>query len=118
MARERGFYSPELIHKITKAGSIQGFKEIPKEVRDVFVTAQDISPEWHIKMQSTLQKYVDNSISKTINFPWTASIRDVEEAYLLAWKAKCKGITINVQTIVHGQMSSCSGPIQFRKQNP
>ncbi|MBS3170064.1 adenosylcobalamin-dependent ribonucleoside-diphosphate reductase [Candidatus Woesearchaeota archaeon] len=93
VARERGFYSPELIHKITKAGSIQGFKEIPKEVRDVFVTAQDISPEWHIKMQSTLQKYVDNSISKTINFPWTASIRDVEEAYLLAWKAKCKGIT-------------------------
>ncbi len=94
MAKERGFYSPELIHKIAKAGSIQGFKEIPKDIREVFVTAQDISPEWHIKMQSTLQKHVDNSISKTINFSWTAAIRNVEEAYLLAWKAKCKGITI------------------------
>lgn len=94
VAKERGFYSPELIHKIARSGSIQGFKEIPKDVRDIFVTAQDISPEWHIKMQSTLQKHVDNSISKTINFPWTAAIRDVEDAYLLAWKSKCKGITI------------------------
>ena len=60
----------------------------------MFVTAQEIKPEWHIKMQSTLQKYVDNSISKTVNFPRTASISDVENAYMLAWKAKCKGITI------------------------
>ena len=94
VSRERGFYTPELIRKIAKAGSIQGFKEIPKDVRDIFVTAQDIAPEWHIKMQSTLQKNVDNSISKTINFPRTTSIKDVEEAYLLAWKSKCKGITI------------------------
>ncbi len=94
VAKERGFYSPELIRKIAKAGSIQGFKEIPKDVRSLFVTAQDISPQWHIKMQATLQKHVDNSISKTINFPRTTSIRDVENAYLYAWKAKCKGITI------------------------
>lgn len=94
VAKERGFYSPELIHKIARAGSIQMFKEIPKDVREVFITAQDISPEWHIKMQATLQKHVDNSISKTINFPRTAAIKDVENAYLLAWKSKCKGITI------------------------
>ncbi len=94
IAREKGFYSPELMRKISFAGSIQGFKEIPKDVRDIFVTAQDISPEWHIRMQATLQKHVDNSISKTINFPRTATIKDVENAYLLAWKAKCKGITI------------------------
>ncbi len=94
VAKERGFYSPELIHKIARAGSIQLFKEIPKDVRDIFITAQDISPEWHIKMQATLQKHVDNSISKTINFPRTAAIKDVENAYLLAWKSKCKGITI------------------------
>jgi len=62
--------------------------------RSIFVTAQDISPEWHIKMLSTLQKNVDNSISKTINFPATASIKEVEEAYISAWKSKCKGITI------------------------
>ncbi len=94
IAKERGFYNPELIHKIARIGSIQDFKEIPKDVRDIFVTSQDISPQWHIKMQATLQKYVDNSISKTINFPNTAAIKDVEESYLLAWKSKCKGITI------------------------
>lgn len=93
-AKDRGFYSPELIKRIAKSGTIQEIKEIPKDVRDVFVTAQDIDPEWHVKMQATLQKHIDNSISKTINFPRTASIRDVENAYLLAWKAKCKGITI------------------------
>lgn len=94
IAKERRFYSPELIRKIARCGSVQQFKEVPQEVRDIFVTSQDISPEWHIRMQSVLQKYIDNSISKTINFPRTAAIKDVENAYLLAWKAKCKGITI------------------------
>ncbi|MBS3140335.1 adenosylcobalamin-dependent ribonucleoside-diphosphate reductase [Candidatus Woesearchaeota archaeon] len=94
IAKLRGFYSPEILRKVSCSGSVQELKEIPKDVRDVFVTAQDISPEWHIKMQSVMQKYVDNSISKTINFPKTAAIRDVEEAYMKAWKAKCKGITI------------------------
>ncbi|MBI2662687.1 adenosylcobalamin-dependent ribonucleoside-diphosphate reductase [Candidatus Woesearchaeota archaeon] len=94
IAKERGFYSPELIHKIARLGSIQSIKEIPKDIRDIFITSQDISPEWHIKMQATLQKHIDNSISKTINFPNTAAIKDVEQAYLLAWKSKCKGITI------------------------
>lgn len=94
ISKEQGFYSAELISKIAREGNIQNCKEIPKEVRDIFVTAQDIDPEWHIKMQATLQKHVDNSISKTINFPRDASIKDVENAYLSAWKAKCKGITI------------------------
>ncbi len=94
VAKERGFYSPELVRKIALTGSIQHLKEIPKDVREIFVTAQDISPQWHIKMQAALQKHVDNSISKTINFPRTASISDVENAYMLAWKSKCKGITI------------------------
>jgi ribonucleoside-diphosphate reductase alpha chain len=94
LAKNKGFYNSELIRKITQTGSIQGLKEIPKWVRDIYVTAQDIAPEWHVRMQATLQKNVDNSISKTINFPHTAAIKDVENAYVLAWKAKCKGITI------------------------
>ncbi len=94
LAVEKEFYSPELVRKISLSGTIQHLKEIPKHVRDIFVTAQDISPEEHIKMQAVLQKEVDNSISKTINFEKTASIKDVENAYLLAWKNKCKGITI------------------------
>ena len=93
-SKENGFFSVELMKNIARSGSIQEFKEIPKEIRDIFVTAQDISPEAHIKMQSTLQKHVDNSISKTINLPATAAIKDVEQVYLLAWKSKCKGITV------------------------
>ena len=93
-ARTEGFYSPELIRKISNTGSIKNMEEIPKHIRDVFVTSQDISPEWHIKMQSVLQKHIDNSISKTINFHRNATLRDVELAYFTAWKEKCKGITI------------------------
>lgn len=94
ISKEKGFYSPELIRKISRGGSLQQHLEIPQDVRDIFVTAQDISPEWHVKMQATLQKHIDNSISKTINFPKKATLKDVEDAYVLAWKAKCKGITI------------------------
>ncbi|MFH1606756.1 MAG: adenosylcobalamin-dependent ribonucleoside-diphosphate reductase [Nanoarchaeota archaeon] len=94
VAKQRGFYTPDMIRKVARSGNIQLWKDIPKDVRDIFVTSQDIKPEWHIKMMATLQKHVDNSISKTINFPATASIRDIEEAYMLAWKSKCKGLTI------------------------
>ena len=93
-AKEEGFYSRELMHEIAKVGSIQGFEEIPEHIRKVFVVAQDITPEWHIKMQAAFQKHVDSSVSKTINFPHEASIKDVEGAYLLAHKLKCKGVTI------------------------
>ncbi|HLC90870.1 MAG TPA: adenosylcobalamin-dependent ribonucleoside-diphosphate reductase [Candidatus Nanoarchaeia archaeon] len=94
VAKERGIYTPELMRKVSRSGNIQMWKDIPRDIRDIFVTSQDIKPEWHIKMMATLQKHIDNSISKTINFPSTASIKDIEEAYILAWKAKCKGITI------------------------
>ncbi|MBU0470231.1 MAG: adenosylcobalamin-dependent ribonucleoside-diphosphate reductase [Nanoarchaeota archaeon] len=94
VAKEKGFYSPQLIREVSRVGNVQHLKEIPKSVRDVFVTAQDIAPEWHVRMQATLQQNVDNSISKTINFSNSAAIKDIENAYMLAWKAKCKGITI------------------------
>ncbi len=94
VAKERGFYTPDLMRRVSMRGSIQQLKEIPKDVRDIFVTAQDIEPEWHIRMQAVMQKHVDNAISKTINFSRHSSIKDVEEVYMLAWKSKCKGITI------------------------
>lgn len=94
MARQRGFYSEGLMRKIASLGSIKGFGEIPEEIRRVFVTAHDITPEWHIRMQAAFQKYVDNSISKTINFPEHAKIEDIEEAFLLAYKLGCKGVTV------------------------
>ena len=94
VAKEKGFYNPELMRKIAQLGTIQTFDEIPEDVKKVFVTAQDISPEWHIKMQAAFQKHVDSSISKTINFPNSATIADVEKSYLLAWELECKGVTI------------------------
>ncbi len=93
-ALEDGFYSDELMKKIAGRVSIQDVEEIPQEVRRLFVTAFDISPEWHVKMQAAFQKYTDNAVSKTINFPNYATPRDIENAYMLAYKLGCKGITV------------------------
>lgn len=93
-AKEEGFYSPQLMDKIATKNSIQDFEEIPAKIRQVFVTAHDISPEWHIKMQAAFQKYTDNAVSKTINFPHSANVEDIKQAYLLAYKLNCKGLTV------------------------
>jgi len=92
--KEKSFYSDELMQKITNRDSIQDIKEIPEEIRKAFVASHDISPEWHVKIQATFQKYIDSSISKTINFPSKATIKEVESAYWLAYELGCKGITI------------------------
>jgi ribonucleoside-diphosphate reductase alpha chain len=94
IAKEAGFYSAELMVKIAEKGPVQGIKEIPQKIRRLFVTALEIKPEWHVRMQAVFQKYVDNSVSKTINFPPNAKINDVKKTYELAHKLKCKGITI------------------------
>jgi len=94
MAKERGFYSVKLLEKIAKIGSLQNIKKIPKDVRRLFVTALDIKPEWHVKMQAVFQKYTDNAVSKTINLPENAKINDVKMIYEMAWQLKCKGITV------------------------
>jgi len=94
IAKERGFYSTELMMKIAKKGSVKGVKCVPKDVQKLFVTALEIRPEWHVWMQASLQKYVDNSVSKTINFPQNAKPGEIRKAYELAYKLKCKGITV------------------------
>ena len=94
IARERGFYSPELMDEIAKKGSIQGLIEIPEEIREVFVTAHDVSPKWHIRMQAAFQKHTDNAVSKTVNLPHDATVEDVRKVYNLAYDLGCKGVTI------------------------
>jgi ribonucleoside-diphosphate reductase alpha chain len=89
-----GIYDDELMKKIANSSSIQDIKEIPKEIREIFVTAHDISPEWHVRMQAAFQKYTDNAVSKTINFPNHATPQDIEEAYWLSYKLGCKGLTV------------------------
>jgi ribonucleoside-diphosphate reductase alpha chain len=94
VAKKRGFYSKGLMMKIAKQGSVQGVKEVPKDVQRLFLTALDLKPEAHVKMQAAFQKFTDNAVSKTINLPEDATLDDVRKAYLLAYKLKCKGITI------------------------
>jgi ribonucleoside-diphosphate reductase alpha chain len=94
IAKERGFYSRDLIMKVAKIGSIQKIEKVPDDVRRIFVTALDIDPEWHVKMQRAFQKHVDNAVSKTVNLPNDATVEDVKRIYRLAYKLRCKGITV------------------------
>ncbi|MBC5647265.1 vitamin B12-dependent ribonucleotide reductase [Christensenella tenuis] len=92
--KERGLYSKELMSKIAQEGTIAHMEEIPQEIRDVFVTAHDITPEYHIRMQAAFQKYTDNAVSKTVNFPREATQNDVRMVYELAYELGLKGVTI------------------------
>lgn len=94
VARSRGFYSEDLVQKIARQGNLHGLDEVPEDVRELFVTAHDISPEWHVKMQAAFQEHTENAVSKTINMPHEATVGDVAEAYILAYKLGCKGITV------------------------
>ena len=95
VARNEGFYSSELMEKVASSGTVIGHKEIPERWQEIFRTAQDISPEQHIRMQGILQKSgVDSSISKTINLPSSATQDDVRTSYMLGFELGCKGLTV------------------------
>jgi len=94
IARTRGFYSKELMERISETNSIAGYDEVPEDLKGIFVTTHDVSPEWHVRMQAAFQKYTDNAVSKTVNLSHDASVDDVRKAYLLAFQLGCKGITI------------------------
>ncbi len=93
-AREGGFYSDELMNEIAARGSIHSMENIPPEIRKIYVTAHDVTPEWHIRMQAAFQKYTDNAVSKTVNLPRDATVEDVRKIYDLAYELSCKGVTI------------------------
>ncbi|MGB9748336.1 MAG: adenosylcobalamin-dependent ribonucleoside-diphosphate reductase [Candidatus Woesearchaeota archaeon] len=101
-------HSEEIMKKIIETGTLENIKNIPKKIKDLFVTAHEIEPEWHVRMQAAFQKYTDNAVSKTINLKREATIIDVEKSYKLAYELGCKGITIyrdqskNVQVIYKG----------------
>lgn len=94
VAKREKFYSKELILQIAKKGSLHDIPGIPESIKRIFVTAFDIAPHWHVRLQSVFQKYSDNGVSKTINLPTSAVIDEVRNIYLLAHQLKCKGITI------------------------
>jgi ribonucleoside-diphosphate reductase alpha chain len=86
----------EIIERVMQEGTCQGVQEVPAEIQDVFVTSNDITAEEHVRMQAAMQAFVDNSLSKTVNFPPGATEEDVATAYMLAWELGCKGITVYV----------------------
>lgn len=94
VARERGFYSEELMMEIAREGSLEGLKEIPEDVRRLFITTYQVDPACQVRMQAAFQKYVDNGVSKTVNLPADATPQDVRDVFLLAHQLKCKGITV------------------------
>jgi ribonucleoside-diphosphate reductase alpha chain len=94
IAREREFYSESLMKEIAERGSVRGLDGVPVDVQRVFGTALDIAPVWHIRMQAAFQRFTDNAVSKTVNFPENATPDDVREVYTLAYKEGCKGVTI------------------------
>ena len=94
IAKEEGFYSDELMDYIAKGSSLNGRKDVPEHIKKFFITALQIPPEGHVKMQAAFQKHTDNAVSKTINFPHDAKPADIKNAYLLAYQLGCKGITV------------------------
>ena len=109
VARERGFYSRDLMDAIAREGSIRDIKEIPEDVREIFVTAHDVTPEWHIRMQAAFQKHTDNAVSKTVNLPRDATVEDVKKVYDLAYELSCKGVTIYRDGSKENQVLSYAG---------
>lgn len=94
LAKERGFYSKELMEEIAVKGTIQGVNTIPRDLQEVFITSHNIEPKWHVKIQAAFQRHTDNAVSKTVNFPNEATKEEIEEVFLLSYKLKCKGVTI------------------------
>ncbi len=94
IAIDEGFYSEELMEKIAEEGTLKDIDEVPSKYKRIFVTAHEISPNWHVRTQAVFQKYVDNAVSKTVNFSNDATVQDVENVYMLAYRLDCKGITI------------------------
>jgi ribonucleoside-diphosphate reductase alpha chain len=94
IAEEEGFYSKELMEEIASQGNLKDIEEVPSVYRRIFKTAHEVTPKWHVRTQAVFQKFVDNAVSKTVNFGSSATVQEVEDVYKLAYRLGCKGITI------------------------
>lgn len=107
--KERGLYSDELMDRIVEEGTVQHIDEIPEDMKRIYITAHDIEPEWHLKIQKAFQDYVDNAVSKTVNLRNEATVDDVRKVYLMAYELGLKGVTVyrdrskEVQVLVKGK---------------
>jgi len=110
LARAGGFYSEQLITEIARHGGVRGCALVPEAVRAAYPTAAEIAPTWHLRMQAGVQRHVDAAVSKTINLPATATVADVEDIYLAAWRARVKGITVYRYGSRAGQVLTYADP--------
>jgi ribonucleoside-diphosphate reductase alpha chain len=110
-AKKRGFYNDTLLMRITAGESLQRMSDVPEDVKKVFVTAFDIAPEWHVRMQAAFQRHTDNAVSKTINFGPRATKEDVRRAFFLAYREGVKGITIFRSGSKSEQVLTCADPL-------
>jgi ribonucleoside-diphosphate reductase alpha chain len=123
LAKARGFYSEALMAKVAANGTVHGLPEVPPDVQQVFVTAHQIAPEWHVRMQAAFQRHLDNGCSKTINLPHAASAKDVGAAYLLAYELGCLGITVfrdgsKTDQVLHIGTSAKTAPAASPHETP
>ncbi len=115
VARNGGFYSDDLMRKLADGAHLGDIVGIPAKVKRVFVTAHEITPEWHVRMQAAFQRYTDNAVSKTVNFPQEATEEDVAKVYTMAYELELKGITIyrdrsrDTQVLVTGKEKKTGG---------
>jgi len=117
-ARAAGFYSEELLRKVAGGAALRDLPEVPEAARRVFVTAHDITPESHIRMQAAFQKHTDNAVSKTVNFPPTATRDDVAQVFRQAYALGCKGLTIYRDGSRAGQVLSTPAQPSVQASSP
>jgi ribonucleoside-diphosphate reductase alpha chain len=94
VAKQRGFYSEELMRRVAERGAVRGLEGVPEDVQRVFGTAHEVEPAWHVKMQAAFQQQTDNGVSKTVNLPHSATPEDIAKAYMMAYELGCLGITV------------------------
>jgi ribonucleoside-diphosphate reductase alpha chain len=114
-AEKEGFYTPELMERIAEKGTLAEVEGVPDHIRKLFVTAHDIPPEWHIKMQAAFQKHTDNAVSKTVNFRHDATREDIDEVYKLASELGCKGVTVYRDASRDEQVLSTGATVKARE---
>jgi ribonucleoside-diphosphate reductase alpha chain len=110
VARERGFYSDDLMAEVERTGTVRQLRAVPADVRDAFVTALEIPPSWHLEMQAAVQRHVDAAVAKTVNLPAEATVADVRAVYLSAWQQRVKGVTVYRDRSRREQVLSLAGP--------
>jgi len=117
-AKKMGFYDAEIMEMVAEHGSAAGIDGIPEEIQKVFVTAHDISPEWHIRIQAAFQKFVDNAVSKTVNFSNSATVHDIEKVYTMAYELGCKGVTVYRDGSRDAQVLSTKSTGKAKSESP